>query len=215
MVTDSFFNLMCAGVIGTLFGVLLAFAGYRLFLVLLPIWGFFFGFFLGADTIHSLFNVGLLTTVTGWVVGFVVGAIFAVLSYLFYIAAVAIIAGSLGYFVAVYFLLWVGMKAGFLAWLIGIIVGVAMVFVTLRFNLAKWVIIIATSFLGAGTTFGTLFLLFHPLASFLENPVKVYLAQANWWEIVLFALMVAAGIVVQWVHNRSWSLDSYNHWETA
>lgn len=213
MVTDNFFNLACAGLIGTMFGVLLAFFGYRLFLVLLPIWGFFFGFFLGADTIHSLFNTGFLTTITGWVVGFVVGAIFAVLSYLFYIAAVAIIAGSLGYFVAVGILLEF-MKAGFLVWLIGIIVGVVVVFVTLRFNLQKWVIIIATSFLGAGTTFGTLILLFNPLATFLENPVKLALSQ-SWWVLVLFALMVAAGIVVQYVHNRSWSLDAYNNWETA
>lgn len=215
MVTDSFFNLACAGLIGTMFGVVLAFFGYRLFLILLPIWGFFFGFFLGADTINTLFNQGgLFTTITGWVVGFVVGAIFAVLAYLFYIAAVAIIAGSLGYFIAVYGLIWLGMKPGFITWLIGIVVGVALVFVTLRFNLAKWVIIIATSFLGAATTFGTLILLFNPLANFLENPVKLFLSQ-SWWMLVLYALMVAAGIVVQYTHNRSWNLESYNNWETA
>ncbi len=80
MVTDNFFNLACAGLIGTMFGVILAFFGYRLFLILLPIWGFFFGFLLGADTIHHLFNQGLFVTVTGWVVGFIVGAIFAVLA---------------------------------------------------------------------------------------------------------------------------------------
>jgi hypothetical protein len=214
MVTDNFFNLACAGLIGTMFGVLLTFFGYRLFLVLLPIWGFFFGFFLGADTIRALFNVGFLTTITSWVVGFVVGAIFAVLSYLFYIAAVAIIAGSLGYFIAVGILLQLGMKANFIVWLIGIVVGVALVFVTLRFNLAKWAIIIATSLLGAATTFGTLILLFNPLANFLENPVKLFLSQ-SWWMLVLFALMAAAGIVVQYVHNKSWTLESYNNWETA
>jgi hypothetical protein len=214
MVNESFLTLACAGLIGTMFGVLLAFFGYRLFLVLLPIWGFFFGFFLGADTIHWLFDYGFLANITSWVVGFVVGAIFAVLSYLFYIVAVAIIAGSLGYFIAVYGLLALGLNTGFIVWLIGIVVGAALIFVTLRFNLAKWVIIIATSFLGAGTTFATLILLFNPVANFLENPVKFALSQ-SWFLLVLFALMVAAGIVVQYVHNKTYTLEEYNHWEAA
>src|SRR6476619_8218511 len=83
--------------IATFFGFVLAFGGYRFFLLLLPIWGFFFGFGLGAQTIQAIFGSGFLSDVTSWIVGFVVALIFAVLSYLFYIFAVALIAGSLGY----------------------------------------------------------------------------------------------------------------------
>jgi cytosine/uracil/thiamine/allantoin permease len=75
------------------------------------------------------------------------------------------------------------------------------------------VIIIATSFLGAGATFATFILLFNPLAKFLENPVKVALSQ-SWFLLVLFALMVAAGIVVQYMQNKTYTLESYNNWET-
>jgi Domain of unknown function (DUF4203) len=208
------FNILCAGLIGTLFGVVLAFLGYRLFLVLLPIWGFFFGFVLGAETVQWLFNgTGLLVDVTGWVVGFIVGAIFAVLSYLFYIAAVAIIAGSLGYFIAVYGLLWVGMKANFLLWLIGIVVGVVFIFVTLQFNLQKWVIIIATAIGGAAVSFGTILQILYPASNLLDNPVKYFLDNSP-LLLILFALMAAAGIVVQYMHNKSFTLDSYNRFET-
>ena len=59
MVNDSFFTLACAGLIGILFGLALCFAGYRLFLVLLPIWGFFFGLALGAQTMQALLRRGL------------------------------------------------------------------------------------------------------------------------------------------------------------
>ena len=79
------FELLCAGVIVFLFGMLVCFAGYRFFLFLLPIWGFFFGLWLGAESMQALFGVGAFATVTSWVVGFVVGVIFAVLSYLFYL----------------------------------------------------------------------------------------------------------------------------------
>ena len=85
------FEILCMATIALMFGLVMVFSGYRLFLFLLPIWGFFAGFFLGAQTIHYLFDVGLFATVTGWVVGFFVGLIFAVLSYLFYFLAVGII----------------------------------------------------------------------------------------------------------------------------
>src|SRR5512137_206617 len=97
MATDSFFALMCGGMIALLFGLVLAFAGYRLFLILLPIWGFFFGFGLGAQSIQALFGDAFLATITSWVVGFIVAAVFAILAYLFYVAAVAIASFSLGY----------------------------------------------------------------------------------------------------------------------
>ncbi len=213
MVNESVFTLACAGLIGAMFGMLMAFFGYRLFLFLLPIWGFFFGLWLGADTMRTLFGVGFLSTITSWVVGFIVGAIFAVLSYLFYIVAVAIISGSLGYFAAVSILLAIGLNPGFIVWLVGIIAGVVLVIVTLMFNLQKWVIIIATAFLGAGATFATFIALFHPFSIFLENPVKLALASSP-WLLIIFALMVAAGIVVQYVQNKSFAVESYNRWET-
>jgi hypothetical protein len=212
MVNESLFTLMCAGVIGSLFGLLMAFAGYRLFLLLLPIWGFFFGLALGADTMQALFGVGFLATITSWVVGFVVGAVFAVLSYLFYLFAVAVIAGSLGYVITAAVLYAIGMNPGFLVWIIAMIVAVVAIFVTFRFNLQKWVIIIATSIMGAATVFGTFILLFYPAANFLENPVKVAL-QSGWFLMLLFIVLAVAGIVVQYRQNKSFTLDSYNKWE--
>jgi hypothetical protein len=113
MTTDSFFALMCGGMIGLLFGLVLAFAGYRLFLILLPIWGFFFGFAFGAQAMQMIFGEAFLATVTSWVVGFIVALIFAVLSYLFYIFAVALVAGSLGYSVTVGLLMAIGMQSDF------------------------------------------------------------------------------------------------------
>jgi hypothetical protein len=214
MVNESLFTLMCAGLIGSLFGLLLAFAGYRLFLLLLPIWGFFFGLALGADTMQALFGQGFLATVTSWVVGFVVGGAFAVLSYLFYMFAVAVIAGSLGYVASALILYAIGLNPGFLVWIISIIVAIAVIFVTFRFNLQKWVIIIATSVMGAGVTFGTFILLFNPVTKFMENPVKLAL-QASPLLMILFIVMAVAGIVVQYQQNKSFSLDSYNRWEEA
>ncbi len=54
------FELFCATLIAIILGLVVCFGGYRLFLILLPIWGFFFGFFLGAETVQVIFGIGFL-----------------------------------------------------------------------------------------------------------------------------------------------------------
>jgi hypothetical protein len=211
MTPDSFLAVACASLIAFMFGLVLCFGGYRFFLILLPIWGFFFGLVFGAQSMQLLFGVGFFATVTSWVVGFVVGAVFAVLSYFFYLFAVALIAGGLGYAATVGLLLAIGLDMGFLVWIIGMAAAIALAFVTIRYNLQKWVIIIATSLAGAGVIFGAFVILFAPHAALLENPVKVALSQSP--LLMITALIVAAfGIFVQARANRNYTLESYNRW---
>jgi hypothetical protein len=209
MITNSLFTYACAGVIGLLLGTLLTVAGYRFFLFVLPIWGFFFGFTLGAQTMQALFGVEFLATITSWVVGFFAGAIFAVLAYMFYLFAVAFISGSLGYLLAVGLLTWIGLPLNFIVWLIGIAAAIALAFVTIRFNLQKWVVIAATSIMGAGAIFGTILLMFNPMAALLANPVKLLLETSPWLAL-LFLLVAGLGIYVQVVTTKTFEVDVYN-----
>jgi hypothetical protein len=192
-----------------LFGLVLTLAGYRFFLVLLPIWGFFFGLALGAQSVQALFGDGFLATITSWTVGFVVAFIFALLSYLFYAFAVGIISGSLGYVLTVGLLTWIGMEFDFLLWLIGIIVALVVAFVTIWFNLQKWVVIIATSILGAATIFGTILFMFYPHASLLENPVEVIL-EASPILLILFLVVAGIGVFAQVRTTRKFEVETYN-----
>jgi predicted outer membrane lipoprotein len=154
------FEIFCMSMIALLVGLIIAFNGYRLFLVLLPIWGFFFGFGLGAQTIQALFGGGFLATTTSWVVGFVVALVFAVLSYLFYMVAVALFAGSIGYALGVGLMGLIGFQMGFVAWIVGIILAVIVAGVVILFNIQKWVIILLTALGGAGVIIGTFLMVF-------------------------------------------------------
>jgi len=211
MITESFLSLACAGLIGILFGLVLCFAGYRLFIILLPIWGFVFGLILGVQSIQMLFGVGFLATVTSWVVGLVVGAIFAVLSYLFYVVAVAIIAGSLGYALSVGFMLLIGMHLGWLMWIIAIVVAIAFAVVTIIFNLQKWVVIGATAILGAGVMIETVVFLFVPAATVLENPVKAAL-DASPLLLIAFLVFAILGIIAQVMNTRTFVVEEYSRY---
>ena len=212
MVNESFLALACAGLIGILFGLVVCFAGYRLFLVLLPIWGFVFGLVFGAQTMQALLPASFrCASVTSWVVGFIVGGVFAVLSYLFYMLAVALIAGSLGYSIGVGLLLAIGMQMNFIVWLVGIVVAVVLVVVTFRFNLAKWVIIIATGILGAELIIGSIVLMFYPHADVLANPVKAVM-NASPLVAILGIVVAVLGILAQVRQSRNFTLDSYDRW---
>jgi len=214
MTNDSFFAIACLSIIGLLFGSVLAFGGYRFFLVLLPIWGFFFGFGLGAQTIQAIFGSGFLSDVTSWIVGFVVALIFAVLSYLFYIFAVALIAGSLGYVLGIWLMMAIGFDMGFITWMVGIIASIALTIGVLVLNIQKWVIVIATALLGAAVIVGTFLTMFGSLPPqvLVANPVRFVLQTSPFWMIVFLIIAVLGG-VAQYQTSRRLEIDTYNRWE--
>ena len=205
------FELFCMSMIALLIGLAVTFGGYRFFLILLPIWAFFFGFGLGAETFQVIFGVGLLATVSSWVVGFLVGAAFAVLSYLFYIVAVALLAGSFGYGLAVALLTAIGLNFGFIVWVLGIVAGIIVAVVVLILNIQKYAIIVITALGGAGAILFTLLAMFGNLtpAQMMLNPVMTAISNSFWW-LLFYLVLAIAGIVVQIGANRSYEIESYN-----
>jgi hypothetical protein len=206
------FESLCATLIALFLGLILCFAGYRLFLTLLPLWGFFFGFALGAQSIQLLFGVGFLETITGWFAGFLVGALFAVLSYLFFAFAVAVIAGSLGYGLGLGFMGLMAVDWNWLVWLAGILAAIAAIGATFVLDLQKYAIIVATAVGGAGIIVGALMFgyLGITLDDFFENPIRFAVEDSPLWAIVLVVL-VALGIVAQVVSNQSYEVEAYEN----
>jgi hypothetical protein len=208
------FELMCMTLIGLLFGLAVAFGGYRLFLILLPIWGFFFGFGLGAQTLQAIFGVGFLATISSWILGFIVGAIFAILSYLFYIFAVALLSGSFGYSLAVGILTAIGLNFGLIVWLIGIVVGIALAVIVLAFNIQKYAIIVITALAGTGAIIFTLLASVGGLrpAELAGSPVLSAIQDSFLW-LVFFVVVAGAGIVIQLRANQAYEIEAYDRFE--
>ena len=206
------FELFCMTIIALLFSAALIFGGYRFFLFLLPIWGFFFGFMLGASAIQALFSTGMLATVTSWVVGFVVALIFAALSYFFYAAAVAVAAPVLGYMLGVGIMDLFGLNGlSLLTFLVAVALAVIVIIVTFRYNLQKYVIIAATSIGGAALAVGTILMGIGGVnwLQIAESPVRL-LWQTSPFMAIVFALLAIAGIVVQIRANRRFEIQTYN-----
>ena len=190
--------------------------GYRIFLVMLPIWGFFAGFWLGAQTTSLLFGAGFLATTTGWVVGFVAGLIFALLSYFFYMFGVALIAAAVGAALVTGFLGLFGLESGFLVLIAALIGAVVVAGLTIVLNLQKVVIIIMTAVGGANALILSVLLLFGRVSiddlSAAGNAIRPVLQDSWFWAIAWIALAVA-GFVFQIRTNRTFVFEKEDHVE--
>lgn len=210
------FQTLCVGILALFLGLAMLFAGYRLFLVLLPIWGFFAGFFIGASAMAWLVGDSLLGTVAGWGVGFILGLILAILSYLFYLAGVAILAGSIGYALGSGLVFLLSDNLTVLAFTVGMIVAVIVAVVTLAFNVQKWVIIGLTALGGATALFLSAMLLFNriELTQLGTNPVRAVLNDSPFW-FILWLVIAAAGFAAQLNSTRDFEYvvpDSGRTW---
>jgi hypothetical protein len=215
-VDGSFLGSIIGGAILLFLSALVTFGGYRLFLVLLPIYGFFFGLSFGAHSVQALFGDGFLATTTSWVVGFFVAIAFALLSYLFWTAAVAIVAGSLGYALVAGLFELFGVDLGVLVWILGVAVGIVVGVIALVMNLQKAIVIVATALVGAWGIIGTFLLLFTSATpeQIADSGAKMVLDDHPLW-LVLFAVVAAMGMIFQFVVNRAFEVSRYDRWAEA
>jgi len=84
------------GILLALVGLGVCFFGLRYWFVLLPIFGAVTGFFVGARVVQEVFGTGFLSTGVSWIVGIIVGLVFALLSWFVWYAGAIIMAGAVG-----------------------------------------------------------------------------------------------------------------------
>jgi hypothetical protein len=191
-------------------GVLLCFAGFRLFVMLLPVFGFFAGFLLTAQSIQQLFGGGFLVTASSWVFGFVIGILCAVAAYYFFLAAVVILAVTVGYELGVGLMAEFGVSSGFLQFLVGVIVAAVLVAAAIFFNLPKVFVVVLTA--EAGSTMiltGFLLAIGRVSLAALHWGVVGAFIRDSWFWFLAFLALAAAGIAVQLFLPEEYMLTPY------
>lgn len=203
-------SVLFVSLFALLFGLAFCFVGYRLFLVMLPIWGFFAGFWLGAEVTTLLFGAGFLATTSGWVVGFVVGLFGAVLSYLFYLIGVAIIAAGFGWALGSGFMVALSFQTGLITGIVALVLAVVMVVLVMGFNLQKYVIMAITAVGGANAVVLSALLLLGRVSldnlSNAGNSIQPIL-QDSWFWLLAWLVVAVAGIAVQIRTNRDYQFS--------
>ncbi len=199
-------NYFVERLIVVLVGLAMVLNGYRWFLIILPIIGFFFGFMIGAQAMTAIFGEAFLATITSWVVGFIVAIVFAVLSYFFYFIGMAIFIGSFGYALGYAIMGLFNAELTILTFLVALALGIIFAVLAFVLNIQKYLVIIATSFIGAGAIIlGILAAFGFPPEALGKNALALVLQDSVWWLIVFLALGIT-GTVLQIRRNRNWEL---------
>jgi hypothetical protein len=185
-------------IVALLIGVAFCFAGWRFFLLLLPIWAFVVGFNIGTDAISALFGDGTFATVTSWIVGFVAAVAFAIFSYLYYYIAVAILGGAVGYAIGTSAWGLIGNEYGAIAFVIGLACAVIVGGAVLLLNVPKYLVIVLTGLGGAATILAGWFILTDKIPSDAIHWTAVgQLITDSWFYLIVFGVVAAAGIIAQ------------------
>jgi hypothetical protein len=204
-----FFQTVFWSLLIILLGLGLCFAGYRFFRILLPIWGFFAGFQFGATLFTNLFGQGFLSTVISWVVGLLLAIAAAALAYLFYEAAVILLAGFVGYELGVGIMTWIGFQPGFFPFVVGLVGALALVILAVALRFPKLLIILLTAFAGAGAILAGFFLAFGRISlDSLQFGEVGAIVRDNWIWGLLYLALAAVGLTIQWGTTENFVLEA-------
>lgn len=189
---------IAVGLIALVAGALLCFLGRTAVRVILSIWGAFVGFTLGAAIVAAITGTSSFATVVGWLVGVLLAFLFAGLAYAFYAVAVVVTLGSIGYGLGA--ALAVALGAGpTVAYIVAITAAVLLAVAALATNFPEVLLIALTASFGAGVMVAGLMLVagVAVTADFTVADIRSLITQQRWWWIVLDAVLVVLGILVQ------------------
>jgi hypothetical protein len=196
------------GLLAIVVGLGLCFAGYRVFLILLPIWGLVAGFWVGSAGMQALFGEGFLATVTSWVVGIVVGLIFAVLSYLFWYVSIAVLGASVGASVGSGILSAIGIDSSFVLAIAALVVAVVFAAAVFLLNIPKWLVIAYTALAGAVVAIAGVLLLFNQFEVEQLGPgAAIAIVQESWFWLFVWAALAAVGLAAQILSTAGFEAD--------
>lgn len=187
--------------IGILIGVVglsVAFSGLRVFFAMLPIVGMITGFFLGATLITNWLGDGFMATATSWIVGLVIGVLFAVVSYMWWYAGALLAAGGSGALLLSGIFSLFGVNNGVVLTVVAIVGAVAFIFLALVLNLPIYVVLVNTAFLGAHMVIGGLLLIFNLVdRKDFDWGVARAIAHENWFWWIIMVVVAVAGMFSQ------------------
>jgi hypothetical protein len=181
-----------------IFGVVIAFIGLQMFFVILPLVGLVTGFYIGAELVAVIFDDGFLSTVAGWIVGIVVGLLFAAVAWYWWYAGVLVSSGLIGSLILTGIGEAAGVSNGVVLFVLAVVGTLAFVILTLMLNLPIYTIIVNTAVSGAAITIAGVMLMFNQITrEDLAEGAAVAAINESWVWVLAWAALAAVGIARQ------------------
>lgn len=184
------------GVIALLTGAVFCFRGYLAMRLVIPIWGAFAGFMLGAGIVSG--DAGFLGNALGWLVGLALAVVFGAIAYLYYEVSVIIGMMAIGFVLGTSLMVAVGVTWSWVIVLSGVVLAVVLAVVAILGDLPMVLLTILTALAGASTIVAGLMLLVgtFDVEDFEIGDTTERIAD-NWWWFMIYGGLVVAGAIAQ------------------
>ena len=191
-------NDIVVGIIAILTGAVFCFRGYLAMRIIIPLWGAFAGFMLGAGIMSG--SDGFLGSAIGWIVGLAVAVVFGLIAYLYYEVAVLIGMMAIGFALGSSLMVLLGVTWSWLIVLSGVVLAVVLAFVAIAGDLPMVLLTILTGLAGASTIVFGLMLVFGVIdVAELDSAQTTEALADDWWWYAIYIVLAVAGMVAQFV----------------
>jgi hypothetical protein len=189
-------NDIALGIIAILTGAVFCFRGYLAMRIVIPVWGAFAGFMLGAGIVSG--DAGFLGNALGWLVGLGLAIVFGVIAYLYYEVSVIIGMTGIGFVLGTSLMVMLGVDWNWLVVLSGVVLAVVLAFVAIVGDLPMVLLTVLTALAGAGTIVAGLMLLVGTVdVEDFDIGITTERAADNPWWYVIYGGLVVGGIIAQ------------------
>ena len=176
-----------------LIGTAFVFAGYPLFLVLLPAWAFLWGLIGGGGAVAQAFGNGLFADAIGIGVGIILGILAALVALAFWWAGIILLGASLGYIVGSGAVTAIGINPGLLSLVVGLVGAAVVGAVFVVYRAPRIAVVVITAFLGGATAVAGVLVFFNqiPVDSLRTGVIETIREQG----LVSILVAVALGLI--------------------
>jgi hypothetical protein len=187
------------GLLAIAVGALFCFRGYLALRVIIPIWGAFAGFVLGAGLVSAGSDDGFLRSVLGWVVGFALALLFGLIAYLYYEVSVVIAMMAIGFALGTSLMVAIGIDWAWIVAIVGIAAGLLLGIAAIAADLPMVLLTVLSALAGASTIVGGVMLLTGALGTdeITESASITDQLHDEWWWYVMYVVIALVGIVAQ------------------
>lgn len=186
------------GILALVIGGLFCFRGYLAMRLIIPVWGAFAGFALGAGLVAYFSDEGFLSTLLGWVVGIAIGVVFALIAYLYYAVSVLIAMASIGFTLGASAMVALNVTWSWVIILVGVLLGALLAFLAIVADLPTALLVVLSAMAGAiAMTSGVMLIVGALGTDDFTAAAATDLIQDDWWWYIVAIALAIAGLLSQ------------------
>ncbi len=194
-------NDVVAGILAVLTGLVFCYRGYLAMRIVIPIWGAFAGFALGAGLAGG--DAGFLGNALSWIVGIGLALLFGLIAYLYYEVAVILGMMAIGFVLGTSLMVAIGVTWSWAITLVGVILAIALAIVGVIGDLPMVLLTVLTGLAGASTVVLGLMLLFNVIdTGDLNTAATTEALDDDWWWYVIYLALALSGMVAQFADTE-------------